>query len=190
MCIIGIAGESASGKTTVSEIIWKRLTNYRAKIFHMDHYYRTESERPVIIGRLDGKEYMDDNHPSAVDLDMFYEDVCKSRSEGWDILILEGIFVLWDDRIRSLLDLKVFVDCDSDERIVRRIKRHMSFGENLEEITDRYIQAVQPRQNEFAAPSKWKADIILNGFQSSSVAIDVIVNWIIQNHESISCSLK
>ena len=63
-----------------------------------------------------------------------------------------------------LLDLKVFVDCDPDERFARRVLRNLSFGQHLGEITSRYVQAVQPRQKEYVEPTKWKADIILNGF--------------------------
>lgn len=140
--IIGVAGESASGKSTISECLKEKLTDFKVKIIHTDDYYKEEFERLVIVGILDGKQYIDDNLPSALNLDIFYEDIDKARSEEWDIILLEGVFILWDEKILPLLDLKIFVDCDSDERFIRRIKRHISFGQDFEEITQRYIQAV------------------------------------------------
>lgn len=176
--IVGISGESASGKSTISECLKEKLTGLKVKLIHMDDYYKEKLERPVMLGIIDGKQYVDDNHPDCLNLDKFYIDLEKTISEEWDVILLEGIFTLWDKKILPLLDLKVFVDCDSDERLVRRIKRHNSIGQNFDEITQRYIQAVQPRQKEYVEPTKWKADIILNGFQMSSLGTEIILTWI------------
>lgn len=176
--IVGISGESASGKSTITDCLKEKLTELKVKLIHMDDYYKEELQRPVILGLLDGKQYVDDNHPDCLNLDKFYIDLEKTISEDWDVILIEGIFTLWDKKILPLLDLKIFVDCDSDERLVRRIKRHNSIGQSFDEITQRYIQAVQPRQKEYVEPTKWKADIILNGFQMSSLGIEIILTWI------------
>lgn len=176
--IVGISGESASGKSTITDCLKEKLTELKVKLIHMDDYYKEELERPVMLGLLDGKQYVDDNHPDCLNLDNFYSDLEKTISEDWDVILIEGIFTLWDKKILPLLDLKVFVDCDSDERLVRRIKRHKSIGQDFDAITQRYIQAVQPRQKEYVELTKWKADIILNGFQMSSLGIEIILTWI------------
>lgn len=176
--IVGISGESASGKSTITDCLKVKLTELKVKLIHMDDYYKEELQRPVILGLLDGKQYVDDNHPDCLNLDKFYSDLEKTISEDWDVILIEGIFTLWDKKILPLLDLKIFVDCDSDERLVRRIKRHNSIGQSFDAITQRYIQAVQPRQKEYVEPTKWKADIILNGFQMSSLGIEIILTWI------------
>lgn len=176
--VIGISGGSASGKSTFVDYLEKRLTDLKVKVFHMDEYYKAETKRPIISGILNGKNYIDDNHPLSLDLDKFHLDIEEAILEDWDVILVEGIFALWDQKIIPLLDLKLYVDCDSDERIIRRIKRHLEFGQNLDEITERYVQAVQPRHMEYVEPNKWKADIILNGFQMSPLAYEMIITWI------------
>ncbi|MCI8315682.1 MAG: AAA family ATPase [Lachnospiraceae bacterium] len=178
--IVGISGASASGKSTISEHLKQLLENdYKVQLIHMDEYYKEETYRPKIYGISDGVEYIDDNHPMALDLDQCYLDVQKAIEE-FDVLIIEGLFSLWDEKIFMLLDLKVFVDCDPDERFARRVLRNLSFGQHLGEITSRYVQAVQPRQKEYVEPTKWKADIILNGFLQTPKGVEIIVNWIYQ----------
>lgn len=179
--IIGISGGSASGKTTIADYLKQNLADLKISLFHMDDYFKEKSKRPVIKGIVDGKQYVDDNHPSTLDLDQFHKDVKKVLSEDWDVIILEGVFSLWDEELLPLYDLKIYVDCDPEERFVRRIKRHLSYGQDFDEITQRYIQAVKPRHMEFVESTKWKADIILNGFQMSSVGFDMILTWV-QNY--------
>ena len=176
--VVGISGASGSGKSTLSSKLADSLSNYKTKIIHMDEYYKEESQRPRVEGISDGKEYTDDNHPLSLDLDKCYTDIVRDSQGDLNILIIEGILSLWDTRIFDLLNLKVFVDCDPSERLRRQILRNLSFGQNLDEITSRYVQAVQPRQREYVEPAKWKADIIINGFSSSSIGIEIITNWI------------
>lgn len=176
--IAGIAGESAGGKSTLAKQLEEKLSGCRVKALHLDAYYKPETERPKVQGVTDGKWYVDDNHPDAFDWDKFCADVEKARKQDYDVLLLEGILVWHEERIRSLLDLKVYVDCDADERLVRRIRRHQSFGQSFEEITDRYVQAVQPRQRQFVEPAKWDADLILNGFYAEGQGIEILAEWI------------
>lgn len=176
--VIGISGASGSGKSTFSNNLKACFLDYKAAVVHMDEYYKEESLRPKMKGIFDGKEYIDDNHPMALDLDQCYRDIQKAINEDYDILIVEGLFAFFDTQIYDVINLKIFVDCDADERFARRILRHVSVGEELEEVTRRYIQAVQPRQREYVEPAKWKADIILNGVSQSAIGMEMIVNWI------------
>lgn len=182
--VVGIGGESASGKSTLSNLLEEKLSDYRVKVFHMDKYFREPGERPQILGILDGKVYRDDNHPDTLDLERLHVDVAAAKNEDIDVVLIEGMFILWDEAMAPLLDLKVFVDCDPDERLIRRIARNLKFGYELDDIMSRYVQAVQPRQREYVVPSKWKADIIVNGFRTvdgGPAGVDILLSWIERN---------
>ncbi len=178
--IVGIAGASAGGKSTLVRQLEEKLTDCRVKTLHLDEYYKPEAERPRVLGVTDGKWYVDDNHPDAIDWDQFYASMEQARNQGYEVLLLEGILIWREERIWSLLDLKVYVDCDADERLVRRIRRHQGFGQSFEEITGRYVQAVQPRQRQLVEPAKWEADVILNGFLATNQGVEVLAHWIKQ----------
>ena len=182
--VVGIGGDSASGKSTLTSRLEERLSDYKVKVFRMDKYFREASERPDVAGILNGKIYRDDNHPNTLDLERLHADVLAAREEDWDIILIEGMFILWDEAMAPVLDLKVFVDCDPDERLRRRGTRNLAFGQDLEEIMERYVQAVVPRQREYVEPSKWKADIIVNGFRTvddGPAGVDIILSWIEKN---------
>lgn len=176
--VIGFSGGSASGKSTIVDYFVRELKDYNVKAVHADEYYKEEAERPVMTGITDGMQYIDDNHPGALDLDKFYSDVDKAVAGNFDIVLLDGVFMLCDDKITPILNLKIYIDCDSDERLVRRIKRHLGFGQDFDEITQRYVQAVKQRHMEYVEPSKWKADIILNGFLMPKLGKEIILSWI------------
>lgn len=176
--VVGISGASGSGKSTISDKLKELLSDYRVAVISMDSYYRAEAQRPRVKGITDGRVYVDDNHPEALDFERCFRDIQKAGNGNCDILLIEGIFAFWEPDIFNMLDLKIYVDCDSDERLARRIARHLSFGEKLEEITDRYVQAVQPRQKEFVEAAKWKADFILNGFSCPDTGMEMVVSWI------------
>ena len=176
--VVGISGTSGSGKSTFSNNLQECLSDYKVIVIHMDEYYKEEFLRPKMKGIFDGKEYIDDNHPMALDLERCFMDIQETIKGGIDILIVEGIFSFYDTRIYDMLDLKIFVDCDADERFSGRLLRHLSFGQNMEEQARRYVQAVQPRQKEYVEPAKWKADMIWNGVSQSAIGMEMIVNWI------------
>lgn len=184
--IVGIAGESAGGKSTLSDCLKAGLKDAKVKSFHLDQYFKEPSMRPVVKGYLNEKTYRDDNHPDTLDWDRFHADFQEARTEGWDVILVEGMFALWDEKLAPLLDLKVYVDCDPDERFARRVARNLSYGQELGEIMERYVQAVQPRQQEYVAPGKWKADIIVNGFRTDggkTAGTDILLHWIRQNRK-------
>ena len=95
-------------------------------------------------------------------------------SQPYDVIIAEGLMVLWDDAICDMVDLKLFVDCRSDERIVRRLRRNMAWGLSFDEIADVYVDLVRFRHDEYVENSKWRADLIINGSKQSEQAIDMI----------------
>lgn len=161
MFVIGIAGGTCSGKSTLSE----KLALYygdSCRIIHMDSYFR----RPFIntIAPITGIEYVEHNHPDALLLDDLYRDFNDAIENGEQkVLIIEGLFALYLPEIRNRLDLKIFVDLDSDERLVRRIKRFSEKGQSFDEITSRYIDTVRFRHNELIEPTRWHADMVVNG---------------------------
>ncbi len=174
--IIGIAGGSASGKTTVCTRFEEKLNAFKLKTFHIDEYYK--DEKPFITAPITRIVYEDHNHPDAIDFCKFDADLLLATEEDFDIVIVEGLMALSRDEIREKLDYKIFVDCQADERIVRRLKRNMVWGLGFDEISSVYLDAVRYRHNEFVEPSKWHSDIIFNGSMMSKKAIDSVVKWI------------
>ena len=173
---------TASGKTTFAEALEARLSKVRLRVFHMDNYFKAPEDRPKITGFVNGKEYLDDNHPDTMDLAQFHKDFDAARAEA-EIIIVEGILALWDEEIRLSLDLKLFVDCDADERIIRRIKRNLNWGQDYGEITDRYLNAVRPRHDQYVEPCKWRADLILNGSFPSETALEMVAAYLLARLE-------
>ena len=173
--VIGIAGGSASGKTTFSDKLTKELYGLRVKVFHMDSYFKSQDERPKSPSPISAKVYIDDNHPETMALDRFTDDLrAAAESKEWQVIIAEGLLVLWDESILSQLDLKLFVDCRADERIVRRIRRNSKWGQTFDEITDVYLDLVRFRHDEYVEPTRWRADLILNGSVPSDTALSMI----------------
>ena len=178
---IGIAGGSASGKSTLTAQLVQKLSDLRIAVLHMDDYFKAEAQRPVSAGPVNGKCYMDDNHPLTMDLPRFANDLKQLQEENYDAIIAEGLLVLWDDVMCDLLDMKLFVDCRVDERIVRRLRRNMSWGLTFDEISDVYLDLVRYRHDEYVEPSKWRADLILNGSNQSELAVELIVSSVRSN---------
>ncbi|MDU1854718.1 MAG: uridine kinase, partial [Clostridium baratii] len=102
----------------------------------------------------------------------------EALDNNFDVIILEGLLTLWDEEIYSLLDLKLFVDCKADERIVRRLKRNMEWGLTFDDISNVYLDMVRYRHDEYVEPTKWKADLILNGSTISKVSIEAITSLV------------
>lgn len=178
--VIGIAGGSASGKTTFAEKLQNALQNLTVKVFHMDEYFKPIENRPRAKAPVTNKVYTDDNHPLTMDLSRLADDIKKAKkSNDVQVIIVEGLLTLWDENILCQLDLKLFVDCRADERIVRRLHRNMQWGLSFEEISDVYLDLVRYRHDEYVEPSRWRADLILNGSAPSATALKMIVDTIL-----------
>ena len=171
---IGIAGGSASGKSTFAEALKAALPN--AELIHTDSYYKPEDKLPLV--QVGDKSYRDYNHPNSLNLPKLHKDLAKAKAQ---VVIVEGFLVLQDDIIRNQLNLKLFVDCRADERIVRRLRRNMTWGLNFDEIAEFYLDLVRYRHDEFVEPTKWRADMIINGSGDFGKATELIASYIERN---------
>jgi len=195
--IIGIAGGTGSGKTTVAKKIAQALPQASVAFLDMDGYYRNFAHLP-----MDERREINWDHPEAFDLDLFvshleqlargepvekpvYDFTTHLRSlrteriTPADVIVVDGILLFVDERVRALCDVKVFVDADPDIRLVRRIQRDMSERDRpLEEILQQYLTTVRPMQQQFVEPSKRYADIILPRGGENAVAIEMILTTI------------
>ncbi|SDY46719.1 uridine kinase [Proteiniborus ethanoligenes] len=192
--LIGITGGTGSGKSTVAMEIFGSLPEKNIVIIEQDSYYKDQSN-------LSFEERVKTNydHPFAFDNDLLIEHL-KMLMDGKpidkpiynfeehtrkkeavkvypkDIIILEGILILDDKRIRELLDIKIFVDTDSDVRIIRRITRDIKErGRTLDSVIEQYMTTVRPAHMQFVEPSKRYADIIIPEGGYNKVAIDLMV---------------
>lgn len=198
MLIIGIAGGTGSGKTTVVQNILKQLSTDEVIVISQDNYYLDSSHLP-----FEERLQINFDHPRSIDFELMVEDLKKlkagktihqpvysflthSRTDETlvtppkNVVIVEGILVLTDIALRNMFDLKVFVYADSDERLIRRIKRDIQErGRDLEEVISRYQKTLKPMHEQFIEPSKKYADLIIpNEKKKNEVAIDVMTTVI------------
>ena len=176
--VIGIAGGTAGGKSTFTEKLADSLDGLCVKVLHMDSYYKSETDRPHVASHINGNVYMDDNCPECIDLDRFVVDLSDAVGSNCDVVIAEGLFVLHDERIKNKLSLKLFVDCPADERIVRRIRRNAEWGQSFDTVTDVYLNMVRFRHEQFVEPTKWVADLIINGSGDTSDAVQLLAGHV------------
>lgn len=177
--IIGIAGGTASGKSTLCEKLEKQLSHLRVMSIHMDTFFKWDA-LPQAVSHLSGKTYDDYNCPDTVKWDEFHKAFDEAASGEYDVVLVEGLLVLWDDALRGKLDTRVFVDCRADERIVRRIRRNTTWGLSFDEITDVYLDMVRFRHDQYVEPTKWTADLIVNGSGNTDMICDMLIRQIEQ----------
>jgi len=192
--IIGIAGGSGSGKSTVARNVAELLTTSSVAFIDMDAYYKNFPELS-----LDERRQLNWDHPDAFDYDLLFSHLDAlsrrqaiekpeydfvthlrrarpTRVEPADVVVIDGILLFVDDRVRDLCDVKVFVDADADIRLIRRIERDTNDrGRPLDEIIEQYLSTVQPMHLEFVEPSKRYADVIVPRGGHNAIAIEMIV---------------
>ena len=173
--VVGISGGTCSGKSTLTNMLKETLSKaHKVSVLSMDDYYNWGAMKT--IAPITRTEYPEHNHPDAVDTGKLYEDFAAAISNGAnDIVLVEGVFSLYFDALREQLDLKVFVDLKSDERLYRRIKR---MYEPLDETAHRYLDTVRYRHDEFVEPTRWHADIVLNGALDVNKGAAVVAAYI------------
>jgi uridine kinase len=195
--VIGVAGGSGSGKTSVTKAINDSFKGHSILVLEQDYYYKDQSHLPF-------EERLKTNydHPLAFDNDLLMEHIEKllrfepinkpvydysihTRSdkiiavEPQDVIILEGILILEDERLRNIMDIKLFVDTDADLRIIRRMQRDIKErGRTLDSVIDQYVNVVRPMHNQFIEPTKRYADVIIPEGGHNHVAIDLMVTKI------------
>ena len=175
--VVGIAGGSGSGKSTLCGQLVEMLGECQVVVFPMDRYFL--DERPQMVGPVSGEVYEDHNSPNSFDLLGLVTDLDAAISgECADVIIIEGLMVLAHPPVRERLDLGVFIDTPADERIVRRLKRDMSRGRQYDWIANFYLESVRHRHHEFIEPSRWHADLVLNGTHPSERGLRVIADWV------------
>lgn len=191
--IIGVTGGSGSGKTTVSKAIYNQLHGQAIQIITQDTYYNDQSsmtmaerkavnyDHPLAFDTdLLIKQLSDLRHNKAIEMPVYdYKAYTRAKEtvhvEPQDVIILEGILILDDERLRDLMDIKVYVDTDDDIRIIRRIKRDMAErGRSLDSVINQYLATVKPMYHQFVEPTKRYADIIVPEGGENHVAIDLL----------------
>lgn len=193
MLLLGIAGGTGSGKTTVVNQIVNELPTNIVGVISQDSYYKD-----LLHMTKEERNNVNFDHPNAIDFSLLiahlkqlkenkaiqkpsYSFVDETRLEETvlieprKVIILEGILVLSNPKIRELLDIKIFVQADSDERLMRRLQRDIKErGHTIEKVLHRYRTAVKPMHNQFIEPSKEFADIIIPNNNYNTVAINVV----------------
>ncbi|KKC47900.1 uridine kinase [Paenibacillus sp. D9] len=194
MLIIGIAGGTGSGKTTVARSVIDRMGPGKVTFVSQDNYYKDHSELS-----MSEREKINYDHPFAFDNELLIENL-KTLKQGLvahapvyeftvharsieksvelkpsNIVIIEGLHVLSDENLRELLDIKVFVDTDPDVRILRRVLRDIEErGRTIHSIHDQYLNTVKPMHEAFIEPSKKYADIIIPEGGHNEVGIELL----------------
>jgi len=192
--VMGIAGGTGSGKTTVAEKIAAGLPEGRFAIIDHDSYYRDHADMS-----LEERELLNYDHPDALDNELFIEHLDaihrgepvdvpiydfvtharrkeRRRVEPAPVIIIEGILVFVDPEIRRRLDVKIFVDTDADIRVFRRIRRDMEKrGRTFQQVREQYYKSVRPMHLQFVEPSKRWADLIIPEGGSNQVALDLVI---------------
>jgi uridine kinase len=191
--LIGIGGGSGSGKTSVAQNIDQALGPGRVCIIEQDFYYRDLSDLPH-----EERARMNFDHPDAFDMDLLHAQLsellsgktidhpiydfrnhCRKpeteRVGPHRVIVLEGILILMDPRIRNLMDIKVYVDNDPDVRFIRRLRRDIhERGRSVDSVVEQYEKSVRPMYLQFVEPTKRYADIIIPGGGHNRVAIDLL----------------
>ncbi len=193
MLTLGIAGGTGSGKSTVVEQILNELPVGEVSIISQDSYYK-QNDHLTFQERCS----INFDHPSAIDFELLKEHLMELKkgksieqpvysfethnrladkllTHPKKVVIIEGILIFSEKSLRDLFDIKVYVHADSDERLIRRLKRDMKErGRDLNEVLDRYQNTLKPMHEEFIEPTKSYADIIIPNDRYNTVAIDIV----------------
>lgn len=193
MLIIGIAGGTGSGKTTVVNQILNELPDDEVCVISQDSYYKSTDELTY-----DERAKINFDHPRAIDFDLMiqhiselkagkvveqpvYSFVTHNRTRDTvkthprKVVIVEGILIFNSEELRSLFDMKVFVHADADERLIRRVRRDINErGRDIDEVLNRYQDTLKPMHEQFIEPTKNYADIIIPNNRHNTVAVDIV----------------
>jgi uridine kinase len=191
---IAVAGGTGSGKTTVAEEILKRVGAHRIAYLQHDSYYRDRDQMS-----LDPRNLPNFDHPNSLETDLLvkhlrqlksghtaqipiYDFTTDSRSPEvrnvapQPVILVEGLLIFAEKKLRELFDIKIYVDTDNDIRFIRRLRRDIAErGRTMESVIDQYLNTVRPMHLEFVEPSKRYADVIIPEGGFNTVALDMVV---------------
>lgn len=191
--VIGIAGGSGSGKTTVANVILHKVGSKRIAFLQHDAYYRELSHLPY-----NQRIQVNFDHPDSLDTDLLIEHIQQLKQwksvqvpvydfhthsrtdrtilvEPQRVILVEGILIFVEQRLRDLMDVKIFVDTDADLRFIRRLQRDITErGRKTEGVVEQYLSTVRPMHLEFVEPSKRYADVIIPEGGQNTVALDMV----------------
>jgi len=197
MIILGIAGGTGSGKTTVVKRISEHFSKDDVAILPLDAYYKDNSHIPI-----EKRREINFDHPNAIEYELIIEHIKALKNEETiqcpiysyisctrdektipikpaHVLIIEGILSLTDETLRDMMDVKIYVDCDADLRLMRVISRDtQERGRDAETVMKRYLETVRPMHDQFIEPTKRFADIIVPKGGHNTVAINMVINFI------------
>lgn len=197
MTIIGIAGGTGSGKTTVVKKIVEALPPHYVSVVPLDSYYNDTSHMPE-----EERHAINFDHPDAFDWKLLIKQVNQLRKgeaieqptysyilcnrlsetvhvEPKPVIIIEGIMTLLNKKLRDMMDLKIFVDADSDERLIRNIQRDIvERGRDVKTVVDRYLDVLKPMHKQFIEPTKRYADIIIPQGGENKKGIEMVCKYI------------
>jgi uridine kinase len=197
--VLGIAGGSGSGKSTIARAVLEALPPGRGVLLQQDHYYRSQAHLPEAE-----RGTVNYDHPDALELDLLTQHLDALRTghsilrptydftihdrlkdgvhvEPAAIIVVEGILVLADDRLRSRFEVKLYVDTDPDIRVMRRIRRDLEHrGRTFGQVRKQYYETVRPMHLAFVEPSKRFADIVIPEGGQNRVALDFLLSFVRQ----------
>ena len=204
--VVGIAGGTGSGKTTVAAKIIESVGPDKAILLDQDSYYKDLSHLSLVERRQQNFD-----HPDALEFSLFRKQVRKLKSrepvdkpvysfntstrtgesvrlDAAEVIIVEGILVLYDEPLRDLMDIKIFVDTDDDIRLVRRLLRDTrERGRTVERVIEQYMETVRPMHRTFVEPTKRHADLVIPEGGMNRVAISIVVatlkHWLAQERD-------
>jgi uridine kinase len=196
--LVGIAGGTGSGKSTVTRRLSEALAGHAVGFIAMDAYYKDLGRMP-----MDERRRRNFDHPDAYDVDLLVEHLDLLRRgeavdvpvydfrkhersvevttvPASDVVVVDGILLLHDPRVRELCHVKVYVDADADVRLARRIRRDMAErGRSLDDILDQYLTTVRPMHDRFIAPTKEFADVVIPHGGHNDVAVDLLLQFVL-----------
>lgn len=193
MLIIGIAGGTGSGKTTVVNQIISELPHNEVGVISQDSYYKKNDNLS-----FEQRVEINFDHPQSIDFELLTEHLKELKkekailqpvysfidhnrtektilTEPKQVMIVEGILILTNPELREMFDIKIYVHADSDERLIRRLKRDVAErGRDIDEVLNRYQNTLKPMHQQFIEPSKEYADIIIPTNKYNTVAVDIV----------------